>query len=586
MKQISVTYENDASLLQQLEKVQALWEECGRNTCICKILSVQADSDFLQHISQLLDEALPEVQYYGCTCNGIIDNSKFHQKPMLSFTIYEDPASRAEILQFDDFEEDSLGIAARLVAYCHANPWLGSLEIITSTLQRTNLSEFCRALEVLDPAIAIFGGVSCTHDIAKIESLSFSKGHSPCGNTLLAVARGGSNLYTTTAKVYGWIPMGREFTVTKCHDGILYELDHEPAFNIYRKYLDIEPDENLFTNVIEFPLYLQRRGQTVMLCSFDVNSDSSLNIKADIPVGTGIRLSYGDPATLLNEVYDTAADIAPFTPQYIDIFSCGARRAFLGDKMLSYEYSPFNAIAPTTGLYSHGEIIRTGRTLLNYNELMVIAAFREGPVSEPAETKPDTEVFIDRRNYSLRLSHFIRVASQELEESIKQLRHMAITDGLTQLYNRKEIQRRVEAALDRGANSHGGDSFSLVMADIDNFKAINDTYGHNTGDSVLRKLSDILREAVRLCDGASCGRWGGEEFMLLLPRTDRELGQEAAEKIRTAFEQTKLPDGKRNTISLGVTEFKNGDTSTSIISRVDKALYIAKNAGKNRVCLL
>lgn len=104
MKQTSVIYENDASLLQQLEKVKALWEECGRNTCICKILSVQADSAFLQHISRLLDETLPEVQYYGCTCNGIIDNGKFHQKPMLSFTIYEDPDSRAEILQFDDFE--------------------------------------------------------------------------------------------------------------------------------------------------------------------------------------------------------------------------------------------------------------------------------------------------------------------------------------------------------------------------------------------------------------------------------------------------------------------------------------------------
>lgn len=586
MKQISVIYENDASLLPKLEKVKALWDECGHHACVCKILSVRADSELFQQIGRLLDETMPEVQYYGCTCNGAIDNGKFHQKTMLSFTIYEDPGSRAEILQFDDFEGDSLGIAARLVAYCYANPWLGSLEIITSSLQRTNLSEFCRALEVLDPAIAIFGGVSCTQDIAKIESLSFSRGHAPDGNTLLAVARGGPNLFITTAKVYGWIPMGREFTVTKCHDGILYELDHEPAFNIYRKYLGIEPDENLFTNVIEFPLYLQRRGQTVMLCSFDVNEDSSLNIKADIPEGTGIRLSYGDPASLLNEAYDAAVDIAPFTPQFIDIFSCGARRAFLGDRMLNYESSPFNAIAPTIGLYSHGEIIRTGRTLLNYNELMVVAAFREGPIGEPIEAKHDAAAFIDRRSYSLRLGHFIRVASQELEESVKQLRRMAITDGLTQLFNRKEIQRRIEETLDQSVSSHGGKSFTLVMADIDDFKRINDTYGHNTGDAVLLSLSDILREAAKLWDEAACGRWGGEEFMLLLPEADREFGQEVAEKIRSDFEQTKLPDGKQNTISLGVTEFKKGDTSTSIVSRVDKALYIAKNAGKNRVCLL
>jgi len=585
MKQISIHYKDDALLLQELVRVRRLWEQCGHNAGICKILSTRLDAPLLQNIAGIIEERLPGILYYGCTCNGIIEAGKFTQsKLVLRFTFYEDPTSRAEILQFDSFAEDSLRVAAKIVSFCRQNPWIGSLELVASTLLHTNLSEFCRALEVLDKKMPIFGGVACCHDIARIESLSFSNGHAPCSHTLLAVARGGPNFHTMTTKVYGWTPMGREFIVTKCHDGVLYELDNEPAFNIYRKYLDIEPDENLFLNVIEFPLYLQRRGQTVMLCSFDVNEDSSLNIKADIPEGTGIRLSYADPVHLLQDAYAAAGRIAPFTPQFIDIYSCGARRVFWGGKMVSRESQHFNPIAPTTGIYSHGEIIRTGRTLLNYNELMVISAFREGPAGIPVPEEKFYR-FTDRRNYNLRLAHFIHVASQELEDSVQQLRHMAITDGLTQLFNRTEIQRRIEEAVHACHRSDAMDTFSLVMVDIDNFKRINDAYGHNVGDDVIRTLSRLLQETADNIDGAAAGRWGGEEFMLLLPWLPHDVALSIAEKFCTGFTETDLACG-RQTISLGVTEYKPGDTTSAICSRVDKALYIAKEAGKNRVCLL
>lgn len=586
MKQISVYYKDDAVLMQDIERVRQLWEQCGHNVGVCKIFATHTDALLLQHVSGILDEQLPDMLYYGCTCNGIIDAGEYvQQELMLRFTFYEDSTSRVEIMQFDNFETDSLTVAARVVSYCRDNPWIGSLELIASTLLHTNLSEFCRALEVLDESLPIFGGVACCHDIAKIESLSLSKGYAPCSHTLLAIAKGGPNLHVSTARVYGWTPMGREFIVTKCRDGILYELDHEPAFNIYRKYLDIEPDENLFVNVIEFPLYLKRRGQTIMLCSFDVNDDSSLNIKADIPEGTGIRLSYGDPVHLLSEAYDAARSIAPFTPQYIDLFSCSARRAVWGDDMVSKESRHFNTIATTTGFFGHGEIIRTGRTLLNYNELMVIAAFREGPAGEPID--PDKlQHFIDRRNYNLRLSHFISVASQELEDSVKQLRHMAITDGMTQLCNRKETQHRIEEAVNSCANGSHAKSFSLIMMDIDNFKSINDVYGHQAGDEVILKLSSIIREAAKEYDGSSSGRWGGEEFMLLLPDASFETSWKIAEKLRTEFSQAVFAEGRRHTVSLGITEYKKGDTGTSVCQRVDKALYISKEAGKNRVCRL
>ena len=169
MKQISVYYKDDAVLMQDIERVRQLWEQCGHNVGVCKIFATHTDAPLLQHISGILDEQLPDMLYYGCTCNGIIDAGEYvQQELMLRFTFYEDSTTRVEIMQFDNFETDSLTVAARIVSYCRDNPWIGSLELIASTLLHTNLSEFCRALEVLDESLPIFGGVACCHDSPRL----------------------------------------------------------------------------------------------------------------------------------------------------------------------------------------------------------------------------------------------------------------------------------------------------------------------------------------------------------------------------------------------------------------------------------
>jgi diguanylate cyclase (GGDEF)-like protein len=120
-----------------------------------------------------------------------------------------------------------------------------------------------------------------------------------------------------------------------------------------------------------------------------------------------------------------------------------------------------------------------------------------------------------------------------------------------------------------------------VLLDIDHFKKVNDTYGHDTGDFVLRKITELIRENARISD--ILARYGGEEFVIILPETDVEGASKQIERMREIIEKTPF-DGVGNiTISAGITSYKGGDSCQSMITRADKALYLAKEEGRNRV---
>lgn len=176
-----------------------------------------------------------------------------------------------------------------------------------------------------------------------------------------------------------------------------------------------------------------------------------------------------------------------------------------------------------------------------------------------------------------------------------QLRAKVITDPLTGLYNRRALEARIEAELDRLARSKEGErrtdphyELSLLMLDIDNFKSINDTYGHQSGDDVLKNVGFSIVENTRADDLAA--RYGGEEFCVVLPHTTKEQAVQIAEKIRAQVEASKfnyVNTVANFTVSIGVVSAKTDGLSAakSLIQAADYALYEAKRAGKNRVCL-
>lgn len=159
----------------------------------------------------------------------------------------------------------------------------------------------------------------------------------------------------------------------------------------------------------------------------------------------------------------------------------------------------------------------------------------------------------------------------------KELQLRSITDGMTGLFNRTETLRRIEEAMG------GEDGVALVMIDIDNFKNVNDSFGHDVGDAVIKGISKIMLEETYKDMKLSAGRWGGEEFMLVMPGTVIDDAVSMAEEIRKNFEKTEFQYAGFRTVSLGVTVFAEGDDADGLCKRVDEALYISKQEGKNRV---
>jgi len=158
------------------------------------------------------------------------------------------------------------------------------------------------------------------------------------------------------------------------------------------------------------------------------------------------------------------------------------------------------------------------------------------------------------------------------------LEHLANTDPLTQIPNRRALYPEIERLLAETRTRPGG---CLILLDIDHFKRVNDTFGHNVGDEVLIRMATLLRADLR--DGDTVGRWGGEEFLLTLPGLPLSLAEKVAERLRSRVEEQLGVGSHPITASFGVTLCAQDDDLQSCTARADRALYTAKAAGRNRV---
>jgi sigma-B regulation protein RsbU (phosphoserine phosphatase) len=167
---------------------------------------------------------------------------------------------------------------------------------------------------------------------------------------------------------------------------------------------------------------------------------------------------------------------------------------------------------------------------------------------------------------------------QELVELNIQLKELATTDPLTGLKNRRCLQEIIVENIELSKKVHS--FFSLVLIDVDFFKGVNDTYGHPIGDAVLQELAKKLQVETRSHDLVA--RMGGEEFMIVLPNTNKEQAQVIAERIRFNIDQDSW-EHTRITVSIGVTTYEPADNLSKLISKADEALYCSKKAGRNCV---
>jgi two-component system cell cycle response regulator len=174
--------------------------------------------------------------------------------------------------------------------------------------------------------------------------------------------------------------------------------------------------------------------------------------------------------------------------------------------------------------------------------------------------------------------------TERLRDNVQLSIEMAITDALTGLYNRRYMETHVGTLVEQAAAR--GKPLTVLVLDIDYFKAINDTHGHDAGDDVLREFAIRIRKSIRGIDLAC--RFGGEEFVVVMPETDLAVATMVAERLRRriASEPFPIQQGARSievTISVGIAGLGSGDSAAAVLKRADQALYRAKRDGRNRV---
>jgi len=184
--------------------------------------------------------------------------------------------------------------------------------------------------------------------------------------------------------------------------------------------------------------------------------------------------------------------------------------------------------------------------------------------------------------YISSLRQKLSISKSQQAKSIELIKDMAIRDELTSIYNRRHLMELLD--YEKNRSLRGGGNFCLAMLDIDYFKNVNDTYGHLAGDEVLRAVATMINKSLRNTE--FCGRYGGEEFLIVLTQTDIKGALICAERVRTNIENILFPDLSSDfkvTVSIGLSEYQRGENVEEIISRADEALYRAKKGGRNRV---
>ncbi|WP_026759229.1 diguanylate cyclase [Selenomonas ruminantium] len=574
--------------IHTIKELQACVEEVRETSRQLKHLSGVLVSVFmdptkkamLEGIQKAIQAVFPEAQVIGSVSSGeIVNGQLLDQGVAVNFTLFEE--STVRVFAYDFGAKKSSSAGRELLSILQADRDAAAVEIISSGFH-LDINPFFKQLSAARRKIFFFGGLADDGSLGK-NGLVFTHSAQLHHGVVVAVFSG-KTLHVQGSSSFGWKPLGRTMTVTKMEgDYCLQELDGRSPLEVFERYLAIRNTDDFLVEALTFPFYFERHGTILARHPRRCRDDGSMMFGADLHVGEQLRLAYGDPGDIIDNAMALQEKMASFKPEAIFVVSCVARWMLLGSDT-EKELAICKHLAPSAGFYAYGEFMRnsSGEIMVS-NMTLVTIAMREGfCMGRQSNVVPSRPKLKGHRSLMARLVHFIETTTKELEESNRQLTHLAQIDRLTGLFNRGETEANLKTLLQQTREYQ--EPLSVLMMDVDDFKIINDTYGHAVGDDTLKSIARILHKNTRRGTDFP-GRWGGDEFFVILPGTTNDRAREIAQRIGELInEQALLPDGAVVTTSIGVVTAATDDTPDSLFKRADSALYEAKLIrGKNNV---
>lgn len=583
MKSLTYLFKDIPKLRTFLESHTLLFSQTAKSILV-QVFSSLPDRKVLGRITDEIREHIPKAVIVGSTTVGeIIDGQPKVRTVVLSFSFFDETVLKTFVVADPVGTEFEAG--KNLMKEINSMEEVAGV-LLFATPQSISVSKLFKGMSEEKFDFPVFGGGAGVYD-PNACSVVFL-GRQALSEGAICVAFLSKSLHIYTRTFLGWRPLSKEMTITQADGSLLNKIDGKRAFDVYNRYLNIPNDEHFFANALEFPILIQKDGEMIARVPFLVTEDGSIGFLADVEAGDKFHIGYGEPNLILSHSESTRKELYDFEPDAIFLYACISRR-FLLQNDANLEIQTFNRIAPTTGFYTYGEFIKRNNKMDLLNSTIVIVGVREGKENSRRKRElfkgtADLPISNDpfwatHSRIITRLLHFISVVTSELEEANKELKRASSIDKLTQINNRLKLDEVLEYNFSISTRYKTG--LSILILDIDYFKEVNDQFGHLVGDVVLTELAGILKSCVRESD--TVGRWGGEEFLVILPHTRLEDAEKVAEKIRAAVEKMDFQKAGHITCSIGAASFCEGDDSEKLLSRADMALYHAKSCGRNQV---
>ena len=585
MKQFSSLLYKEEDLMLCLKKAEGLASSMGQLSDILVFLfASELAQETMTSFESETRRIFPQAKVVGIAAECGFANGRIWSMDIsavgvasaaVTFVFLE--SSQVVPLAFD-CQEDVLADGRALVETISRTPDMKLVGLLFAH-QLSEPNEFLRLFSEAPNDVVFFGGLLSEYNEEGRVMIDLAGRRMKDG--LLALLFTGKELHAKVLPSLGWRAFGPTVTVTRMADPRrLVELDGKPAGEFFSHYLGIRQDLELSKGIENFPIYIKRNDVQLARRLIHIHDDGSVDVSADLSEGERLRIASGDPVAIIREAHRIHEEVCAFSPEGVFIVNCLGHHLILQENA-EQEYAAISKAVPTCGFYSFAEFLRKDGAVMKTNLTMLTVALREGPLKEPPILGPVLPKFVDQTSIIAHLMHFVDAVTQEWEEARSKLLVLAERDSLTGLLNRRAMEQSMRDILENTLTC--GTSLAVLMLDMDNFKGINDTFGHAMGDRALVALADVLRASTRSADITS--RWGGDEFFVILVRSDRDVVERVAERIRAGAAALKiLPDGRRINLSIGATLSRPDDTLDLIFKRADEALYASKSVpGKNSV---
>ena len=569
---------------EQIEELDGIvdGELYSSSSVLIQLFCANNDLKTIRKYQSYITKTFPHATLIGTTTDGIIENEEVYvaTKSVASFSLFDSVKLKSALVKHLDNYENSFESGVALAKRVGEE----NTKVIISFADgiNTNGEEFARGVNSVLQNIPLAGGLAA--DNGKVIETFVFDNEEISSSGAVGVSLASETLHVSKSYTFDWTAIGKKMVVTKSVKNRVYEIDGIAAVEVYAKYMGHEFVSKLPQIGVEFPLICEKANLSIGRAVVLKHDDGSLTFAGNIEEGESVRFGVGDIETiLLHSDYNAKKlmnDIK-YQAEGVFIYSCMARRRFLGERIRD-ELRPLQSLGNVSGFFTYGEFFNANESNHLLNETMTVLALTESSsLVANREIVSIKEPQNDAVNSKHILAHLANVVSKELEELNSFLEktieensaysyQQAYYDKLTQLPNRLSLINKLSESIGK----------MLILINIDDFTTINDFYGHEIGDNVLKKLAKVLRDLTK-DEEAEVFKLPSDEFAIILEVPSAKSGIE--ERIKRCIasiehEDFIVKDGHSAHVSVTLSAAMINKDKTGLVN-ADMALKLAKRAG-------